>query len=63
MTRDKARELLLADVPLTCGTWTWDKWTRSCWSEDNCCFDSFKDIEAVLDDIEHYTDYKDLEPV
>lgn len=63
MNREKARELLLAGELLTCQTWTWSSCTRSCWGEDNCCYEYFKDIEAVLDDIEVYTDYMDLSPV
>jgi hypothetical protein len=69
MTRDEARDHLLAGKGLTDKAWSWFKESRHCWSEEDCCYDWFGEaffedgrpvVERVLDDIESYVGFESL---
>jgi hypothetical protein len=72
MTRDEARQHLLAGHLLHDKAWTWSETTRSCWDETNCCYDHFGDsfyedgrpiVERTLDDIESYVGFENLDVI
>lgn len=58
MTRDEAREILLSGECIHGGCWTWTAHYMTC--PDNCCDDSFTDVEQTLDTIETMTNWKGL---
>lgn len=66
MTRDEAKAALEEGKTLTYGAWTWTSDAhgtnaRCCHSEDNCCFEVFKNIEEMLDDIGDFSDWEEIE--
>jgi hypothetical protein len=72
MTRDEARQHLLAGKGLHDKAWTWYKDTRHCWDESNCCYEWFDEeynkddrpvVERVLDDIESYVGFDKLDVI
>jgi hypothetical protein len=57
MTREECKKLLLEDKMLHGGSWIFTRYYLNCNSDDNCCFDVFKDVEDALDSIEHLVGY------
>jgi hypothetical protein len=59
MTRDEARELLLAGEILIGGAWTWSLTSMSC-GDWNCCSDEFTSVEEALDNIDMMVGFDDV---
>ena len=55
MNRDEVKQLLLNGEVILIRDWTFTELTMGCINEDNCCYDTFNDIEDTLDSIEHYS--------